>query len=71
MSTIERGDARKRVESPCIRMCCLDDEDVCLGCYRTLTEICGWSAASDEERLEILERCREREKVKKWPKPQP
>ena len=72
MSTaIERGDAGKRVESPCVRNCCLGLDDVCVGCYRTLTEICGWSAASDEERLAILERCREREQVRKWRPPQP
>ena len=35
------------VESPCIRHCTLDDADICLGCGRTLDEICaivtmGW-----------------------------
>ena len=58
---IERGDAGKRVASPCVRNCCLDDDDVCMGCFRTLKEICGWSESSDEERLEILKRCSERQ----------
>ncbi len=45
-----------RVESPCVRLCTLDDDDVCLGCRRHIDEICAWSAASDEERKRILER---------------
>jgi len=47
-------DAVTRVESPCVRNCCLDDADVCLGCHRTLDEIIAWSGASDAERREIL-----------------
>lgn len=46
--------------SPCIRVCCLDDQDVCLGCFRLLTEITGWQAASEEERERILACCVER-----------
>ena len=48
------------VDSPCVRNCCLDENDICLGCYRSITEICGWSKASAQEREEILERCRMR-----------
>jgi predicted Fe-S protein YdhL (DUF1289 family) len=51
----------KRVASPCIRNCCLDQDNICLGCHRSLREICDWSDASDEQRLEILVRCAERE----------
>ncbi|WP_154401651.1 DUF1289 domain-containing protein, partial [Vibrio cholerae] len=25
------------------RHCCLDDKDICIGCGRTLDEICCWS----------------------------
>ncbi len=42
------------VPSPCVRNCCLDDDDICLGCFRTLDEITGWSSASAERRREIL-----------------
>lgn len=48
------------VESPCIRNCCLDGDDVCVGCFRSLEEIVGWSAAGSEERTAILRRCDER-----------
>lgn len=46
--------------SPCVRNCCLDDDNVCLGCGRALEEIVGWSAASDDEKRAIIERSRAR-----------
>jgi predicted Fe-S protein YdhL (DUF1289 family) len=39
--------------SPCVRRCTLDDEDVCLGCGRTLGEILEWANASLARKLEI------------------
>ena len=42
------------IQSPCVGNCCLDDEDICLGCFRSMDEILGWSASSDEERRAIL-----------------
>lgn len=66
---IERSDAGRRVLSPCVRNCCLDTDDVCLGCFRTLGEICGWSASTDAERLEILARCAQRREAKTKERP--
>ena len=51
--------------SPCRNVCKLNDEGVCLGCYRTLGEIAIWSSASSEERRLILERVREREEARR------
>lgn len=48
------------VESPCIRNCCLDPQDVCLGCGRHIDEITGWHQASDDERQQIKQRAAER-----------
>ncbi|MFT6086268.1 MAG: putative Fe-S protein YdhL (DUF1289 family) [Glaciecola sp.] len=42
------------VESPCVRNCCLDQQDMCLGCFRSITEILEWSNASTEKRSEII-----------------
>ncbi|HSX49983.1 MAG TPA: DUF1289 domain-containing protein [Cellvibrio sp.] len=42
------------VESPCIRNCCLDDNDICIGCHRSLAEITRWSLVNDSAKLEIL-----------------
>ncbi|WP_397377261.1 DUF1289 domain-containing protein [Pseudomonas sp.] len=33
------------VASPCRRQCCLDDQDICLGCGRTLQDILDWAKA--------------------------
>ena len=49
-----------QVASPCVRNCCLDEQDVCLGCGRSLDEIRVWSEAADAERLKILELARAR-----------
>lgn len=49
------------VESPCVRNCCLDEANVCMGCGRTLEEIVRWSQATDAEKTEILKRCRARQ----------
>lgn len=54
------GGLSSRLASPCVRNCCLDDDDVCLGCGRAIAEIVGWSRASEAERQAILARSRER-----------
>jgi predicted Fe-S protein YdhL (DUF1289 family) len=41
-------------ESPCIRLCTLDDDDICVGCYRSMAEICAWGSAANDERRQIL-----------------
>ena len=43
------------VPSPCIRLCTLDDDDICVGCYRSMEEICAWGSASNAEKRAILE----------------
>jgi len=42
------------VTSPCVRDCCLDEAEVCMGCGRQLQEILRWHKASDDEREAIL-----------------
>ena len=43
------------VESPCIKVCEMDDATrLCRGCLRTLDEIAGWSAMSDAEKRAVL-----------------
>ena len=54
------------LESPCVRNCCLDDEDVCLGCGRTLAEIRAWTSLAEAQRKEVLAKAAER-KHKRFP----
>ncbi|MEQ1739823.1 MAG: DUF1289 domain-containing protein [Methyloglobulus sp.] len=42
------------IPSPCIRNCCLNEEDVCLGCFRSLKEIVGWADTDNASRQIIL-----------------
>jgi predicted Fe-S protein YdhL (DUF1289 family) len=42
------------VPSPCVDICRLDAQGLCIGCRRTLGEIAEWSQASDARRLDIL-----------------
>ncbi|HMB38271.1 MAG TPA: DUF1289 domain-containing protein [Wenzhouxiangellaceae bacterium] len=37
-------------------ICRLDDNDMCVGCFRTAREISEWLSYSDEKRGEIIER---------------
>lgn len=46
--------------SPCIRCCCLDQNNLCLGCFRTLDEITGWSKMKPAARAAILAEIGER-----------
>jgi predicted Fe-S protein YdhL (DUF1289 family) len=55
------------ITSPCVSNCCLDDEDVCLGCYRHVDEITGWHSADNQRRLQILENTQQRKAQKQRP----
>lgn len=44
------------IESPCISICRLDENDICVGCFRTAREIGEWLSYSDEKRTEIIKR---------------
>ncbi|NTS76939.1 DUF1289 domain-containing protein [Catenovulum sp. SM1970] len=41
-------------QNPCVRNCCLDDEDVCIGCGRTLEQICQWQSYSKDKQKAIF-----------------
>jgi predicted Fe-S protein YdhL (DUF1289 family) len=51
------------VESPCVRNCCLNDDDICLGCFRSLDEIKFWNEAVEKERIAILGNAKQRRAV--------
>lgn len=47
------------IKSPCIRVCRLDN-DVCIGCKRTLLEIKEWSKMTNQDREAIIQEIKER-----------
>ena len=46
--------------SPCIRQCCLDQNDICLGCQRTLSEILAWHGMNAEQKQALIGELAER-----------
>jgi len=42
------------IVSPCVRNCCLNEEDVCLGCFRSIDEILQWKEASEQQKQRII-----------------
>ncbi|GAB2189381.1 DUF1289 domain-containing protein [Sessilibacter sp. MAH2] len=58
----DTGARAKPINSPCVSVCVLNDEDVCVGCYRTGSEISQWGRMADDNKLAVLEHCRERAK---------
>ena len=57
----ENKPAAEVVKSPCVHICCLDEQDMCLGCYRTCDEICKWGSMSNDERKNVMTKVAERE----------
>jgi len=54
MTTENKVSYSTQVPSPCVRNCCLDENDVCMGCGRHIDEILVWHKASGEERKDII-----------------
>ncbi|MEM1404132.1 MAG: DUF1289 domain-containing protein [Pseudomonadota bacterium] len=47
-------------KSPCISVCSLNEDDVCIGCYRSADEITDWFMANAEQKRAIIARAAER-----------
>ncbi len=58
--TISPKPNEKPVKSPCVSLCALDINDICMGCQRSGDEISRWGAMSNQQRLEVLERVEQR-----------
>lgn len=43
------------VRTPCIKVCVVDGESgLCMGCYRRLNEVAGWSKMTPETRDAVM-----------------
>ncbi|WP_268820404.1 DUF1289 domain-containing protein [Paraglaciecola algarum] len=49
-----------QIVSPCVSNCCLDDKDMCLGCFRMMDDILVWAQSDDNQRKKILDACTKR-----------
>ncbi len=46
---------RNEVESPCVKLCTIHPtERICVGCFRTIDEIAGWSRMEPERRRAVM-----------------
>jgi predicted Fe-S protein YdhL (DUF1289 family) len=43
-----------KIDSPCINICKIDARGLCVGCWRTLDEIGGWSGGTPEWRAAVM-----------------
>ena len=48
------------IPSPCVGICMLDIDGLCIGCFRSRTELQDWWVATRAEKEAILARCRAR-----------
>jgi uncharacterized protein len=48
------SDFPETVPSPCVGICCPDENDVCMGCLRTMQEVTLWWDMSNMEKRELL-----------------
>jgi hypothetical protein len=55
--------SERPVASPCVNICALDDDDICIGCQRSVEEITRWSRMDNAERRVVLGVCHERAKA--------
>ncbi|MFT5718660.1 MAG: putative Fe-S protein YdhL (DUF1289 family) [Oleiphilaceae bacterium] len=49
------------IPSPCVSICALNADDMCVGCYRTGDEITRWWGMESSEKQQILDKVKERE----------
>lgn len=64
MDRLNVSESENIVTSPCISNCCLDEADICLGCFRHIDEITGWHSATNQRKTEIIDNCEQRKKAK-------
>lgn len=54
----------KPVPSPCVRNCCLNDADICLGCFRSLDEIKLWGMSDRATQQQIIANAEQRKRAR-------
>ena len=50
-------------QSPCISVCVLDEQEICMGCFRSASEIADWLMVGAQGKWEILARVEERKQA--------
>jgi len=56
-----QADREQKPLSPCILICTLDEDQVCLGCGRSLEQISRWALMSRDEQWAVVDALAARE----------
>jgi predicted Fe-S protein YdhL (DUF1289 family) len=56
-----KEDAEDTIKSPCTRHCTLNEDDICVGCFRSLNDILNWQTSSNQEKADIVEKALKRQ----------
>lgn len=57
----------EHIPSPCVSICALDDKDICVGCFRSGTEISQWGKMDNEQKKNVLKNIAQREYESMYP----
>ncbi len=50
----ENSKNQHHTESPCRKVCRLDEDGMCVGCFRMLDEIANWQIMNSQERGDVV-----------------
>lgn len=50
------SDTSDIVPSPCVGICCPDENDICMGCLRTMPEVTQWWDMSNDQKRDLLKK---------------
>ncbi len=50
------------INRPCIRKCSLNEDEICLGCFRSYSDMLAWNKASTQDKKEMLKKAEMRKK---------
>lgn len=55
---------KSSVKSPCVQVCTLDENKICMGCYRSVEEVRNWFRFTDKEKKQAIKNADERRRAK-------
>ncbi|MDO6513754.1 DUF1289 domain-containing protein [Neptuniibacter sp. 2_MG-2023] len=51
----------KPIPNPCVGVCALDENDLCIACQRSGIEIAEWGVYTNEEKVDVWKKIKQRE----------
>lgn len=61
MTSQNKAAAERPVRSPCVSVCALDENDICIACHRSGYEISQWGALSNDDKRAVMQKVARRE----------